>query len=85
MFAFREDRNLELLTQGVAPKHPTPVYGQAPYYPTNPSTSGKACSELNPYVGPYYLAAMPSRGIPIKVTISTIGWDIEVIFIRSIS
>jgi hypothetical protein len=42
MFAIREDRNLELLTQGSALKHPVPMYGKAPYYPVNPSTSGGA-------------------------------------------
>jgi hypothetical protein len=58
MFATGEDENLELLTQGPAPRHPAPVYEKAPYYPIDPSTSGGACSDLNPYVGSYYLFAM---------------------------
>jgi hypothetical protein len=70
MFAVGEDGNLELLTWGAAPKHPTLVYGQAPYYPTNPSTSGGSCLGMNPYAGSYFLAAMMSQGIPIKATIS---------------
>jgi hypothetical protein len=56
MFAVGEDENLELLTQGLTLKHLTPVYGQAPYLPTNLSTSGGVCSGLNPYAGPYHRA-----------------------------
>jgi hypothetical protein len=69
MFAAREDGILELLTRGPAPRHPAPVYGKAPYYPANPSTSGGACSGLNPYVGPYYLSPMRSHECPIRKTI----------------
>jgi hypothetical protein len=65
MFATRDDGSLKLLTQGPAPRHHAPVYGQAPYLPVNPSTSGGACSGLNPNVGPYCLSAMTSRGLPI--------------------
>jgi hypothetical protein len=39
MFTTREDRNLELLIRGPAPRHPTPVFGTTPYYPTDPSIS----------------------------------------------
>jgi hypothetical protein len=60
MFAVGDDGNLELLTQGPAPRHFTLVYGISPYYPTNPSTSGGACSGLNPHAGLYYLSAMTS-------------------------
>jgi hypothetical protein len=60
MFTAGEEENLELLTQGVALNHPALVYGKAPYYPIDPSTSGEACSHLNPYAGPYYLASMTS-------------------------
>jgi hypothetical protein len=55
MFATEEDENLELLTQGPAPRHPAPIYGVSLYYPADPSTSGRACSGLNPHAGPYYL------------------------------
>jgi hypothetical protein len=54
MFTAGEDENLELLTWDLAPKHLALVYGQPPYLLANPSTSGSACSDLNPYVGSYY-------------------------------
>jgi hypothetical protein len=69
MLAVGEDGNLELLTRGPAPRHPLPVYGQAPYLSDNPSTSGKACSGLNTYVGPYFLTIMTSQGFPIGTPI----------------
>jgi hypothetical protein len=69
MFTDGEDGNLELLTQGSTPKHHVPVYGKAPYYPVNPSTSGGACSCLNPHAEPYNFSAMTSQefliGTPI--------------------
>jgi hypothetical protein len=70
MFVVEEDRNLKLLTQGATLKHPAPMYGKAPYYPIDPSTSSGACSSLNPHAGPYYLAAMMSQGILVRATIS---------------
>jgi hypothetical protein len=63
MFAAGEDGNLELLTRVLVPRHPWPIYGKAPYYPADPSTSstlGGACSGLNPHAGLYYLSAMTS-------------------------
>jgi hypothetical protein len=69
MFTTGEDGNLELLTRDATLKHPALVYGQAPYYPADPPTSGGACLGLNPYAGPYYLATMTSQGIPIQGTI----------------
>jgi hypothetical protein len=70
MFTVEEDGNLELLNRSIAPKHLAPVYGQAPYHPSNPSTSDEACSCMNPYAGPYYPTAMTSQGILIMVIIS---------------
>jgi hypothetical protein len=70
MFTAGEDGNLELLTQGPVPKHLVPVYGKTPHYPANSSTSGGACSGMNPYAEPYYLTAMTSQEILIEVTIS---------------
>jgi hypothetical protein len=70
MFTTGKDGNLELLTPGAVPKHLASVYGQAPYYPANSSTPVGAYSGMNPYAGPYYLAAMTSRGNPIEATIS---------------
>jgi hypothetical protein len=69
MFGTREDGNLELLTRGLAPKHPVPIYEKTPYYSVNPSTSGGAYSGLNPYAGSYYLPVMTSQGRPIGKTI----------------
>jgi hypothetical protein len=53
MFAIGEDKNLELFNEGPTPKRLAPVYGQALYLPASSSTSGGACSDLNPYVEPY--------------------------------
>jgi hypothetical protein len=39
MFTAEEDGNLELLTRGPAPRHPTPVYEIALYYPADLPTS----------------------------------------------
>jgi hypothetical protein len=60
IFAAGEDGNLELLTQGPAPRHLVPVYGVSLNYPADPSILGGACSSLNPHAGPYYLSAMTS-------------------------
>jgi hypothetical protein len=70
MFVVGEDRKLELLTRGATPKHPTPVYGTTPHYPTDLSTLNGDCSGLNPHTRPYYLAAMTSQSTPIRATIS---------------
>jgi hypothetical protein len=68
----REDENLELLTRGLAPGHHAPVYGKAPYYPTDlptSSTSCGACSGLTTRAGPYYHSVMTSQGHSIRTTI----------------
>jgi hypothetical protein len=84
MFAIEEDENLELLTQGLAPRHPVSVYGTTPYYPADPSTSGGAGSGLNSHAGPYYLSAMTSQGLPIgKNHLLVFGWDIDLLIFRS--
>jgi hypothetical protein len=70
MFATREDKNLELLTRGLAPRHPMTVYGKAPFYLVDPSTSRGTFLGLNPYAGPYYLSVMTSQGFPIGTPIS---------------
>jgi hypothetical protein len=57
MLVAGEDRNLELLTQGPPPKRLTSVYGHVSYLSVSSSTSGGACSGLNPYAGPYHRAA----------------------------
>jgi hypothetical protein len=69
MFTTVEDENLELLTRDPTPKHLASVYGRAPYFLTDTSTSGGACSDLNPYTGPYYRSTKTSRGLLIWKTI----------------
>jgi hypothetical protein len=69
MFAAREDEDLELLTRGPAPIHPASVYGKAPNYLADPSTSGGAYLGLNPHAGPYYISTIASKGLPIRKTI----------------
>jgi hypothetical protein len=68
IFAIGEDEDLELLTQGPAPKCLAPVYGQASYLPTNSSTLAGACLGLNPYTWSYHPATTTQRiliGAPI--------------------
>jgi hypothetical protein len=69
MFAVREDGNLELLTHGPTLKQLALVYGHAPYLSASSSTSGGACSDLNPYAGPYHPAAKTTQGILIGAPI----------------
>jgi hypothetical protein len=60
-----EDGTLELLTQGPTPSQHEPIYGEAPYYPADPSTTSTSdgiCSGFNPYAGSYYLATMMLQG-----------------------
>jgi hypothetical protein len=71
MFTTGEDGNLELLTQGPAPKRLTSMYGQAPYFPASSSTSGgSAYLGLNPYVGSYHRVAKTAQGILIGAPIT---------------
>jgi hypothetical protein len=37
------------------------IYGVSSYHPANPSTSGGACSGLNPRAGPYLVAEPASN------------------------
>jgi hypothetical protein len=69
MLSTGKDGKLELLIRGSAPRHPAPVYGGVPYYLTDPSISGGACSSLNLHVGLYYLSTITSQGRPIGKTI----------------
>jgi hypothetical protein len=69
IFAIGEDGDLELLTQGPAPKRLAPVYGQASYLLTNSSTLAGACLGLNPYTGSYHRAATTTQRIPIGAPI----------------
>jgi hypothetical protein len=61
MFTVGENGNLELPAPGPAPTHHESIYGEATYYPVDPSTtsaSGGVCSGLNPYAGSYTPTAM---------------------------
>jgi hypothetical protein len=69
MFPTEEDGNHELLTQGPTPKRLALVYGQALYLLASSSTSGGACSGLNPYAGHYHRATKTTQGIPIRAHI----------------
>jgi hypothetical protein len=74
MFNVGEDENLELKVRGLPPRQWAPIYGEAPYGRTGPSstitsTSDDICSALNPYAGSYILATMTSQGYPIRVPI----------------
>jgi hypothetical protein len=69
MFTTGDDESLELLTQGLVPKHLASVYGISPYYLADPSTPGGACLGLNPHARPYYPSVMTSQGRSIRKTI----------------
>jgi hypothetical protein len=69
MFATGKDGCLGLLTQGPAPKHIAPVYGQAPYLPARSCIADGACSGLNPYAGPYHRTAKTTQRILIGAPI----------------
>jgi hypothetical protein len=65
MFTAGEDRTIELLTHSPSPSHHELIYGEAPYYPVDPSTTlalGGTRSGLNPYAGSYAPIAMTSWG-----------------------
>jgi hypothetical protein len=59
-FAVGEDEDLKMLPPGSAPEHPAP----APL-----STSGGACSGLDPFAGLYIRTVKFIRGIPIVTSI----------------
>jgi hypothetical protein len=58
-----------MLPPGSAPERLAPVYEQAPCFPAISSTSGGACSGLNPYVGPYIRTVKLIQGILIVTSI----------------
>jgi hypothetical protein len=58
-----------VLPPGSAPELLTPVYGQTPCLPAISSTSGGACSSLDPYAGPYIRTTELIRGITIVTSI----------------
>jgi hypothetical protein len=73
MFTAGEDRTIKLLTHSPSPSHHELIYGEAPYYPVDPSTalaSGGTRSGLNPYAGSYAPIAMTSWGHPIEAPVA---------------
>jgi hypothetical protein len=68
-FTVGEDRNLKMLPPMLAPERLTPVYEQAPYFPTISSISGGVFSGLDPYVRSYIRTVKLIRGIPIVMSI----------------
>jgi hypothetical protein len=58
-----------MLPPGSAPERLAPVYGQAPYFSAISSTSGGACSGLDPYAGLYICTVKLVWGIPIVTSI----------------
>jgi hypothetical protein len=86
-FAAGEDGNLKMLPLGSAPELLASVYGQAPSFLTISSTSGGACSGMDPYARPYIRTAILIRGIPIVTFILqplVIGRSIELVLIGSV-
>jgi hypothetical protein len=68
-FAAGEDRNLKMLPPGPAPESLVPVYGQAPCFSAISSTTGGACSGLDPYAGLPIHTVKLVQGIPIVTSI----------------
>jgi hypothetical protein len=71
MFTAGKDGNLELQVQGSPPRQWALIWGGAPCCPAGPSSMTTSASDdirtgLNPYAGPYTLAAMTSWGHPIR-------------------
>jgi hypothetical protein len=62
-FAVGEDGDLRMLPPGPAPERLTSVDGQAPWSLKTSSTSGGACSGLDPFAGLYICTAKIIRGI----------------------
>jgi hypothetical protein len=68
-FAAGEDENLRMLPPGSAPECLTPVHGQASCFLAISSTSGGACSGLDPYAERYICTVKLIQGIPIMTSI----------------
>jgi hypothetical protein len=70
-FAAKEDGNLKMLPPGPGPgpERLVLVYGQTPCFLAISSTSGSACSGLDPYTGLYIHTTKLIRGISIVTSI----------------
>jgi hypothetical protein len=67
-FVAGEDRNLKMLPLGSAPERLAPVYGQTLYFLAISSTTGGACSSLDPYTGLHIHTVKLVRGTPIMTS-----------------
>jgi hypothetical protein len=68
MFAMGEDGELMMLPPGPTPECYAPTDGQAPWSLMTSSTSGNACSSLNPFIGLYIRTAKIVQGIPVMTS-----------------
>jgi hypothetical protein len=68
MFAVGEDGELRMLPPGLAPERRVPADGQVPWSLTTSTTSGGACSDLDPFAGLYIRTAKFVRGIPVMTS-----------------
>jgi hypothetical protein len=68
-FATEKDGNLRMLPPGPAPERLAPAYGQAPCFLVISSTTGGACSSLDPYAGQHIRTVKLVQGIPIVTSI----------------
>jgi hypothetical protein len=64
-FTAMKDGEHRLLPPGPAPERRTPADGQAPWSLMTSSTSGGACSGLDPFVGLYIYTTKIVRAIPV--------------------
>jgi hypothetical protein len=68
MFVAGKDGNFKMLPSGSAPERLAPVHGQGSCFSVISSTSGGACSGLNPYAV-LYIRTKLVRGIPVVTSI----------------
>jgi hypothetical protein len=68
MFAVGEDGELRMLPPELAPERSAPADGQVPWSLTTSTTSGGACSDLDPFAGFYIRTAKIVQGIPVMTS-----------------
>jgi hypothetical protein len=68
-FAARKDGELRIPPPGPTPERRAPTDGQASWLLTTSSTSGGACSDLEPFAGFYIRTIKNIRGIPVVTSI----------------
>jgi hypothetical protein len=80
-FFARDDGNLKILPLGATLERLTSIYGQTLCFSAISSTTGDACSCLDPYVGLHIRTVKLIQGILI---VTSIGWSIKLVFIGSV-